>query len=125
MKKIIVYILVALLLWLLIPSYTASYQRPTEPPPRSISVIIAENAKRYGVAETTLKKVISCESSFNENAVGDFGNSFGLVQIHLPSHPYITKVQALNKEFAIDFLAKNLSLGKGKMWTCYRNLVVN
>lgn len=69
-----------------------------------------------------MTKIINCESSRNPNAVGDRGNSFGLVQIHLPSHPSITKEQALDEEYAIDFLAKNLSEGKGYLWTCYRML---
>ena len=31
----------------------------------------------------------------------------------------ITKEQAINSEFAVSFLAKNLSENRGSMWTCY------
>lgn len=63
---------------------------------------------------------MKCESSFNENAVGDNGNSFGLVQIYLPAHPEITREQALDKEFAVKFMAEQFSQGNARIWTCYR-----
>ena len=93
-----------------------------EAPNPSISVVIAENASKYGVSEKTIRAVINCESGFDEDAVGDHGKSFGLVQIHLPAHPSITKEMANDREFAVEFLAKNLSTGNGKIWTCYRIL---
>lgn len=77
-------------------------------------------AKRYEVNAQLMRAVVKCESSFNPDAVGDNGTSFGLVQIHQPSHPTITKEQAHDPDFALNFLAKNLAAGKGKMWTCYR-----
>lgn len=90
--------------------------------PRSIDELISDASLKYGVSEAVMRKVVACESTFNPNAIGDGGKSFGLVQIHLPSHPYVSREEALNPEFAVEFLAKNLSLGKGRMWTCYRNL---
>lgn len=54
--------------------------------------------------------------------VGDREESYGLAQIHLPVHPNVTKKQATDPEFAIDFLAKNLKQNKGNMWTCYKQL---
>ena len=77
-------------------------------------------ANRYGVSFNTMSRVINCESSWDIEAVGDGGKSHGLVQIHNPSHPKITREQATDPEFAINFLAENLSNGKGNMWTCYR-----
>lgn len=56
--------------------------------------------------------------------VGDREQSFGLVQIHLPAHPNITKEQAINPEFAIEFLAKNLKAGRASMWTCAKTLAL-
>jgi len=91
--------------------------------PRSVEELIVENSIKYGVSASVMRRVIKCESSGNPNAVGDFGQSFGLVQIHAPSHPYVTRAQALDPEFAVEFLAKNLALGKGSMWTCWRMLI--
>jgi len=54
---------------------------------------------------------------------GQREQSFGLVQIHLPAHTNVSKEQALDPEFAIDFLAKNLAQGRGAMWSCYKSHV--
>lgn len=51
--------------------------------------------------------------------VGDREQSYGLVQIHLPVHPNISHSQAIDPEFAIDFLGKNLAQGKANIWSCY------
>lgn len=66
--------------------------------------------------------IIQCESSGNPNAVGDNGTSYGIVQIHLVSHENITMKQALNPEWSIDYLAKQISLGNGNAWTCFKLL---
>ena len=92
-------------------------------PPKTIEQLIDDKATEYQVSADLMRKIIHCESSGNPNAVGDGGYSHGLVQIHLPSHPYVSEGQALNPEFAINFLAENLSKGKGAMWTCYRMLM--
>jgi hypothetical protein len=91
------------------------------PTPSQIALIKSKSVE-YGVSESLMTKIISCESGFNEYALGDFGQSRGLVQIHKPSHPTITDEQAYNAEFSVDFLADNLSQGKGEMWTCFRIL---
>lgn len=56
-------------------------------------------------------------------SVGDKEQSFGLAQIHLPAHTHVSKVQATNPHYAADFLARNLAVGRGSMWTCYNNHV--
>jgi len=94
----------------------------------TVSSLITKYASKYGVSEAVMRKVIDCESQYQNiqsripKASGPNGreDSWGIVQIHLPDHPNITKAQALDKEFAINFLAKNLSTGKGRMWTCWR-----
>ena len=79
-------------------------------------------ADKYGVSRQLMQKVVNCESSYNYKAVGDGGKSFGLSQIHKPSHPTITYEESTNPDFALDFMASNISKGKGNMWTCYRKL---
>ena len=54
---------------------------------------------------------------------GQREQSFGLVQVHLPAHPTVSKEQAIDPEFAIDFLAKNLAQGRGAMWSCWNSHV--
>lgn len=77
-------------------------------------------SKLQGVSSVVVDSVIRCESNYNPNAVGDHGYSYGLVQIHLPSHLDITKAQAFDPDFAINYLASQIKQGNGKLWTCYR-----
>jgi hypothetical protein len=95
---------------------------PPKPQNTSVGDLITFYADRYSVSETIMHKVIKCESGYKVDAVGDGGTSFGLVQIHLPAHPYVLKDQAFDPDFAISFLAKNLARDKGDMWTCYRRI---
>lgn len=95
--------------------------KPLPEKPTDLKMLSDYYAEKYGVSKNVMRTVVQCESRWNTNAIGDNGNSHGLVQIHLPSHPTILKVEATNPDFALNFLAKNLSQGKGAMWTCYRN----
>lgn len=82
---------------------------------------VEEQAQKYGRNPDHLKAIIECESqgsttiqSFHKkNGVRE--DSWGLVQIHLPSHPTITKEQAIDPSFAIEFLAENID---EVTWTC-------
>lgn len=87
-----------------------------------------------------MNAIISCESQWDYTVqskhtyhernvpkgykVGDREQSFGLVQIHLPAHSNVTKEDATDPEFAIEFLAKNLKAGKASMWTCAKQLAI-
>jgi len=78
-------------------------------------------ASKYQVSKEVMNTVVKCESNYKPDAVGDRGNSFGLSQIHLPSWGgQITKEEALDPDFALEFMAEKLSKGKGNLWTCYR-----
>jgi len=75
------------------------------------------------------KQIISRESRYKKNAVGDkdywckrtqsYGPSHGLSQINICWHPHISIEQMQNEDFAINFLVTNLLKGKCLMWsTC-------
>jgi hypothetical protein len=97
--------------------------------------LVKNKAKEYGVSAQSMLAVIDCESRFEPEIqshhtyternvprgykVGDREQSYGLAQIHLPAHPAVTKEQALDPEFAIDFMAKNMK-SNPNMWSCYR-----
>lgn len=83
--------------------------------------------------------IISCESGwsvaiqsnhrYTDNAPKGYSagmreQSYGLVQIHLPAHPNISKEEATDPEFAVDFLAKNIAAGHASMWSCYRTIAM-
>ena len=86
---------------------------------------IQEKAEHYNVSASEMNRVIQCESTGSTTIqswqIQPYGRelSFGLVQIHLPAHPNITKEQAIDPTFAIDFLAKNFAEGRHSMWSCY------
>jgi len=76
-----------------------------------------------------IKKVIQNESSWNPSVQsyiirnGERELSFGLAQIHAPSHPDITIEEMLNPYFSIRFIVKEFDKGNANKWTAYRNLV--
>ena len=78
-------------------------------------------AKQYQVNERQMLVTMACESSFNSNAVGDGGKSFGLSQIYLPANPLVTQEQALDKVYAVEFMAREFKQGNQRKWTCWRN----
>ncbi len=123
--KYLILLLALLLVLFLFPvrwSIAEAPKAPIAPEKPSISQLITLYADKYHVPEKVLKSVIYCESRYDKNAIGDFGYSYGLVQIFLPAHPNISKSDALDPDFAIRYLAKNISEGHGRMWSCYRQL---
>lgn len=71
-----------------------------------------------------MMNTIKCESQYSnvQSRIvykGVREDSWGLVQIHLPSHPMVTKQQALDPEFAVNFMAEKFSNGWTK-WSCYK-----
>lgn len=44
------------------------------------------------------------ESGWNQSAVGDNNTSFGPFQIHLPAHPGVTKAQAEDPTWAVNYM---------------------
>jgi hypothetical protein len=87
-------------------------------------------ADSYNVSAKTMISVINCENKEWDtnlqsriiNKRGQREESYGLSQIHLPSHPSITLEEATDPDFSIKFMAEKLSQKKGNMWTCYRKL---
>lgn len=87
----------------------------------SVAALIKIDAAKYGVNATELYNTIECESGLRGDRVGLAGE-LGVVQIYLPAHPDITRAQALDERFSIDFAARSFAAGYAHWWTCYRNL---
>lgn len=68
-------------------------------------------ASEYGVSFDLMNKIISDESKWQPDAVGDNGKAFGLAQIHLDYHD-VTESDAKNPEFALKWLATEILDGK-------------
>lgn len=86
-------------------------------------------ANKYGVSPTKMEKLIDCEDpDWNPDLQsrivkkGKREESYGLSQINLPSHPTITKQQAIDPDFSLDFMARNLKDGKANIWSCNKKL---
>jgi hypothetical protein len=103
-------------------------------PIADVQTLIAKYAQPLGVSEYSMFKTIQCETPKNAdgtwNALGQSlhyqrgvrEDSWGLVQIHLPSHPKVSKEQAQTPEFAIQFMAEHFANDKARLWTCWREL---
>lgn len=89
-------------------------------------------ADLYHVDAGAMRRTIICESSASTtrqsehlDPTGPNGreDSWGLVQIHLPAHPDVSREEATDPDFALVFMAKNFARGEAvrqQMWTCYR-----
>jgi len=84
-----------------------------------LKTLVREYEIKYGLKG--FYKTIECESNFNPNAIGDSGSSVGLLQIHLPAWPEITRTQALNPEWSLNW---SIAIFKAhpENWSCYRKL---
>lgn len=92
---------------------------------------VMQYADLYGVSRQELYKVVECESgfdpgiqSFHPSPTGPNGreDSWGLAQINLPYHPDITREQAVNPDFALDYIASEFAKGHKGQWSCYKLL---
>lgn len=82
-------------------------------------------AKDHGVSFHEMRVTIDCESGWNPKASnpGDSdGGSWGIVQINIGkgAHPDITKEQAFDPEFALDFMAQEFAKGNQWKWSCWK-----
>lgn len=93
-----------------------------ENPSDDLKAYATKVAKEHGLNVNRFLNVIACESRWKPSAVGDQGNSFGLLQIHLPSHPTVKKSQALDPYFSIEWAADRWVEGDAWMWTCWRKM---
>lgn len=86
---------------------------------------VSIEARNYNVSESLILCLINHENkewnpslqSYVIQKNGQREDSWGLSQIHLPSHPSITREQAQNPKFAIGFMADELSKGRAWQWS--------
>ena len=70
----------------------------------------------------TAAAVAMAESGGNASAVGDGGQSFGLWQIHVPSHPEVDRSRLLDARYnAAQALRISQHGSSWAPWTTYRN----
>lgn len=95
-----------------------------------IEALVRTVQATYGLGNS-FYKTLRCESagwqniqSLVPNPSGPSGreDSWGVAQINLPSHTEVTKAQALDPAFAVDWAAQQFKAGNAWWWTCYREL---
>lgn len=104
----------------LVPSIGEVYTPLSEA--EEIELLVKEYATLYNLNYSHFRATLYCESRLNPRAVGDGGNSYGIAQIHLPSHRDVTRENALEPDWAIRWAAQQWAKGGQGMWTCYRLL---
>jgi glutamate formiminotransferase len=106
---------------------------PTIPPKETTKSDLVQLVYKYGeqyhVNPQVMINTINCEdTTWEPQRQSDIVNkgvreeSYGLSQINLPSNPNVTKEQAKDPEFAIEFMAKKMADGRSNMWSCYRQI---
>ena len=73
-----------------------------------------------------MRSGVNCESNSSTTVQSNYywkgkrEESFGLVQINLPSNSDVSYHQATDPDFSLDFLASHLASGQGYLWACFR-----
>ena len=90
----------------------------------SIKSFIEAEARKAGVDEKLAVRLVKCESGFVpqqsqivKNGVRE--DSWGVWQIHLPSHPQVTREKAMDIEFSTGYSLDLIKKGKASLWSCY------
>lgn len=96
-----------------------------EPTREQLELFALLKATEYEVSYEEMHTTITGESGWNpnaENPTDSDGGSWGIVQINIGSkaHPEISKEQALDPYFSIDFMAREFAAGHEWKWTCWR-----
>lgn len=89
-----------------------------------LQMYIIRKCKERGISPALVMAVIGAESQFRADAIGDHGNSFGLMQIYKSVHEERMKKLGVsdllnpyeNVTVGIDFLADLLDKGNGPEW---------
>lgn len=97
--------------------YNSKYSLSVERADRMFQTIKCETG---GTFDTNI------QSFHIDPRTGKREESYGLPQINLPHHPDITKEQATNMDFSLNWMAQIFSTADEKtlqgLWTCYRNI---
>lgn len=122
MRKLILSLL--LLSLFVQPAHAMAPEAPQKPVEVSLTMtqLIHQSEVKYGLKHDILLRTLECESNLNSKAIGDHGHSIGIAQINLPSHPDITRSEALNPVWAVDWSGQQFASGNASQWTCYRLL---
>jgi transglycosylase-like protein with SLT domain len=101
------------LLILTAPNQIVAVDRPQETLQEKVTRIAVLN----GVNPDKLANLVESESNWNPQSVGDKGCSYGIAQINICANKEVTKEQALDPDFALQWASTRLAGGKDWLWT--------
>jgi hypothetical protein len=102
----------------------------------SIDTLIKAQAQHYAISEIHLQATINCESSENDDAVGDHGLAYGVAQFHEVTFDWMKQkaikegepfqnLEYKNPSDQITLMAWAFSVGLASNWSCYTHLKQN
>ena len=98
--------------------------------PKEVLINFADAmANKYKVNKKPFITTLDCESGFKniqsrvlkKGGPNEREDSWGIAQINLPSHPSITRAQALDPYWSIEWAAQKFKINP-RIWTCARRL---
>lgn len=118
-----------------IPIELVEVKQPQLTNKQIVEGLVNKYSAQYGVSKVEMMRTLTNENDtfqFNRQSglkykagnrwglpAGSREQSFGVAQIHLPDHPKITKAQATDPDFAVEFMAKQFAKGNARMWMGY------
>ena len=95
--------------------------------PESVYEYAGYLALKEGLNVGEFMATLECEASFrnvqsghpNHNGPNGREDSWGVVQIHLPSHLDITREQALQPFWSLNWMAEQWVKGNKRIWSCW------
>lgn len=104
----------------LVPTAFASSTTVEQPP--TLHQLAETIAIEHGIPKEWMLNLIDSESDWDPSAIGDNGCSYGLAQINICAHKGVTKAQAKDPAYSLNWTADRLKEGNGWWWTsgnCY------
>ena len=89
---------------------------------------VEQEAIKVGVDPKMVYSIVNCESGFvpqqskHLTKTGEQEDSWGVWQIHLPSHPTITREQAMDVEWSTNWSLGEIKKGNAYLWSCWHKL---
>lgn len=84
-------------------------------------IVVIDGVRYYDQADPQSRLTYSADQIRrhpNWGTVGAREDSWGPAQIHLPDNPSVSREQASDPDFALNFMAKAISEGKAGKWSC-------
>lgn len=88
--------------------------------PESLGAYAEIVAMEHGLDVKRFIFTLNCEGHWDRYAVGDRGLAIGVAQIRKDYWPSITKAQAEDPYWSIQWMAEEWSAGHADYWTCAR-----